>query len=122
MLWEANSVRKNTKGVTMLIHKITGCATAAAVAAFLSIGASQAAMSPVVPNGASNVQRVDCAVGFHLGPVGTCIVGVDNPPPPPPDRVVIEHHDTVDQGCETKTINRTDSAGNSETKTKTNCP
>lgn len=107
----------------MVVQKITGCAAAAAIAAFMSIGYAQAAMSPAAHYGASNVQRVDCAVGFHLGPLGTCVVGVDNPPPPPPDRpVVVERRDPADQGCETKSINRTDSAGNSETRTKTNCP
>lgn len=106
----------------MFVQKVMGCAAAAAIGAFLSIGCSQAAMYPSFHVGGSNVHRVDCAVGFHLGPVGTCVVGVDNPPPPRSDDrpVVVEHH--VDEGCQTKSINRTDSEGNSETKTKTNCP
>lgn len=105
----------------MFVQNAMGGAAVAAIAAFISIGGSQAAMSPAIHHGASNIHRVDCAVGFHLGPLGTCVIGVDNPPPP--DRpVIVEHRADVDQGCETKSVNRTDSAGNSETKTKTNCP
>jgi len=101
----------------MFVQKISAYAAAAAVAAFMSAGPTQAAMSPVVPHGAPSVQHVDCAVGFHLGPLGTCVVGVDNRPPPD---VVIEHR-SADEGCQTKSVKRTDSEGNSETKTKTNC-
>lgn len=107
----------------MFFQKATGCAAAAAIGAFMAIGSSQAAMSPTTYHGTPNVHHVDCAVGFHIGPVGTCVVGVDNPPPPPPDDrpVVVEHRD-VDEGCQTKSVNRTDSQGNSETKTMSNCP
>ena len=35
---------------------------------------------------------------------------------PPP--VVVEHNDG---GCQTKSVNRTDAEGNSETRTKSNC-
>jgi hypothetical protein len=108
----------------MLVRKAMGCAAAAAMCAFLPIGSPQAAMSPMTHYGTSNVHRVDCAVGFHIGPLGTCVVGVDNPPPPPRnDRpVVVEHQRGVNDGCETKSVNRTDSEGNSETKTVTDCP
>jgi hypothetical protein len=111
----------------MFVQKITSCAATAAIAAFMSVGPTQAAMAPIMKYGSPNIHHVDCAVGFHIGPLGTCVVGVDNGPPPPPDRpvdasppVVIEHR-AADEGCQTKSVNRTDSAGNSETKTKTNC-
>jgi hypothetical protein len=44
------------------------------------------------------------------------VIGTDNPPPR-----VVEHREGVDQGCETKSVKRTDSSGNSETRTATNC-
>jgi hypothetical protein len=58
---------------------------------------------------------VDCAVGFHLGPLGTCVIGGDDPGP-----AVVERHDD-NVGCETKAVIKQDAAGNSMTKTKTNC-
>ena len=39
------------------------------------------------------------AVGFHLGPVGTCFIGTDDPAPP----AVIERRDD-NVGCETKSV------------------
>ena len=110
----------------MFILKIAGCASAAALASLISIGSTQAAMAPAVNAGNPNVQDVGCAIGFHVGPAGACILGSDNDPPPPPPRAivvdpppaVVEHNDG---GCETKSVNRTDAEGNSETKTKTNC-
>jgi len=116
---EANSLRSNTKGVTMFVQKATGYAAAAAIAAFMSIGSPQAAMFPRVQYVSPDVHHVDCAVGFHLGPVGTCVVGVDSPPPPPDRPMVVERHD---EGCQTKSVSHSDSDGNSETKTMTNCP
>lgn len=112
----------------MFVHKLAGCGAAAAIASLLSIAAAQAAMAPAVHFRAADVQRVDCAVGFHIGPAGACILGADNDPPPPPPRavvvdpppVVVERHDD-NPGCETKSVNRTDAMGNSETRTKSNC-
>jgi hypothetical protein len=101
----------------MFVQKITGCAAAVAVASIVSMCPSQAAMSPLVHYGTPNLHHVDCAVGFHIGPLGTCIVGVENGPPP--DRVIERR--SADEGCESKSVKRTDSDGNSETKTKTNC-
>ena len=100
--------------------RISYSAAAIAVAAFLAAGPAQAAMSPVNPAAAPNVVRVDCAVGFHLGPVGTCVIGTDNPPPRRPPGAVIERRAT-DEGCQTKSVRREDAAGNSETRTATNC-
>jgi hypothetical protein len=99
----------------MNMHWITGSAAALAIAALTSASPVQAAMSPVVHNDTSIVQRVDCAIGFHVGPAGGCIIGTE------------EHHDRVierratDEGCETKSVHRSDDMGNSETRTKTNC-
>lgn len=111
----------------MFVQKIASGVTAAAIVAFISVGPTQAAMSPGVHYGSSNehhgryIHHVDCAVGFHLGSLGTCVVGTDNPPPPPPrDRVIIEHR-SADEGCQTKSVKREDVEGNSETRTKTNC-
>jgi hypothetical protein len=107
----------------MSILKIAGYGAFAAMASLISIGSTQAAMAPVVPGVNSSVQRVDCAVGMHIGPAGLCIIGVDNEPPPraivvDPAPTVVEHND---KGCETKSINRTSSDGASETRTKSNC-
>ena len=108
----------------MSILKIAGCGAAATLASLISIGSTQAAMAPAANAGSPNVQYVDCAVGFHIGPAGACILGVDSdPPPPPPRAVVVDPPPVVEhgEGCETKSVNRTDAEGNSETKTKTNC-
>jgi len=106
----------------MAMQKIIGGSAAILGAGMLwaSLGASQAAMRPVSPDPSATVHLVDCAVGAHLGPLGACILGDDNPP-------AVEEHRTVDspdpqsQGCATKSVTRSDSSGNSETKTKTNC-
>ncbi len=108
----------------MSILKIAGYGAFVAMASLISIGSTQAAMAPAIPGGSPNVHHVDCAVGLHIGPAGACILGVDNPPPPPPPAVVVDPPPMVvhnDQGCETKSVNRTDAAGDSETRTKTNC-
>src|SRR5579883_3243045 len=90
-----------TKGDTMSVQRLTGCATAAAILGFITVGAAQASMYPAVNHPASNLHHIDCAVGFHIGPLGTCVIGDDSgpPPPPPPDRVIIEHR-SADEGCE----------------------
>src|SRR5271170_3808790 len=107
----------------MFVQKATGCAAAAAIATCMSIGSPQVAMSPITHYETPNVHQVDCAVGLHIGPLGTCILGVDNSPPPPPeDPPVVVERRGVDDGCQTKSVSRTDSEGNSETKTMTNCP
>ena len=68
----------------MSILKIAGCGAAATLASLISIGSTQAAMAPAVNAGNLTIQHVDCAVGFHLGPAGACILGTDNDRPPPP--------------------------------------
>jgi hypothetical protein len=89
-----------------------------------SVASAQAAMVPVSHYATPAIHHVDCAVGAHIGPLGGCILGDDNPNPPP---VVIERRaadapppNSAD-GCATKSITKTDETGNSETKTKTNC-
>ncbi len=109
----------------MSILKIAGCGASAALASLISIGSTQAAMAPALNAGNPNVHSVDCAVGFHIGPAGACILGGDNDRPPPPHAVVVDPPPAVverkDGGCETKSVNRTDAEGNSETRTKSNC-
>jgi len=88
-------------------------------ALFASLATTQAAMRPTIHYAADNVQRVDCAVGAHIGPLGTCIFGA----PDRDDRPVIEHRsvDAPREGCRTKTVRRTDEMGNSETRSRTDC-
>jgi hypothetical protein len=110
----------------MFVQKLMGCTAAAAVAAFISIGGAQAAIYPAVHYGnqgsqhTPDIHHVDCAVGFHIGPAGACVLGTDDPPPPAEHREIIERR-SVDEGCQTKSVHREDSMGNSETKTKSNC-
>ena len=108
----------------MFVQKIAGCSAAAVIASLMTLGSAQAAMYPFAAYGDQNVHHVpdvhpvDCAVGFHIGPAGGCVLGTDNPPPPA-DRVI--EHRSVDEGCQTKSVKREDADGNSETHTKTNC-
>ncbi len=99
----------------MNIRWITGAAAAVTIGALTSGGAAQAAMSPALHNDTSLLQRVDCAVGFHLGPAGACILGTEEP-----HERVIERRAT-DDGCETRTVHRSDDMGNSETRSRTDC-
>jgi hypothetical protein len=76
----------------------------------------------------SHVQHVDCALGAHIGPLGGCILGTDDPPPVAPVVVAPEPDVTTQKtvtqdanGCVTKSVTQTDSAGNSATQTKSNC-
>jgi hypothetical protein len=103
----------------MLIVKITGCVAAAAIASFISISATRAAISPVVHQTGPIYKNIDCAVGFHIGAAGACIIGTDDGPAVPPPAAVVDAPST---DCQTETVNKTDSAGNSVTKTRTNCP
>jgi hypothetical protein len=106
----------------MSLRQLMGGSAAAIVGAgalLASVVAAPASMLPVSHFATPNVQHVDCAVGAHIGPLGGCIIGNDDHPP-----VVIERRaaDAPDSdGCGTKSVTRTDSSGNSETKTKTNC-
>ena len=103
----------------MSLRQLIGCSAAALVGAgamLASVASTRATMLPVSRYATPYVQHVDCALGAHIGPVGGCILGTDDPRP-----VVVEHPDNTTQGCETKSVTRTDASGNTETKTKTNC-
>jgi hypothetical protein len=103
----------------MTLDKFVSSSAAAIVAAgamFASVAPTQAFMFPTVRDAAPNIQLVDCAAGFRLGPIGTCILGTDEP------RHDGDHRDgDASGGCDTKSMTKTDAAGNSETKTRTNC-
>ena len=102
----------------MPVRKLVGRSAAAVVvvgAMFASIAPTRATMYRIPQYSTPYIQHVDCAVGFHLGPLGTCVIGGDDPGP-----AVVERHDD-NVGCETKAVTKQDAAGNSVTKTKTNC-
>jgi hypothetical protein len=87
-----------------------------------SIVSAQAAMLPISHYATPSIHHVECAVGAHIGPLGGCILGNDNPPPVVVERRAADAPDARGtDGCGTKSDTRTDGAGNSETKTKTNC-
>jgi len=98
-----------------MIFKSTLSLAAIATAGVLFSGSSQAAMSQAFSYKTADVQRVDCEVGFHVGPVGTCIESEEEH-----NEKIIEKRAT-DDGCKTKSVTRSDDMGNSETRTKTNC-
>jgi hypothetical protein len=104
----------------MTLQQFVGYSAAAFLGAgtmLSSVIPTQAGMFPLARYPAPYVQHVDCALGAHIGPLGGCILGTDDPRP-----VVVEHPDNApNPGCETKSVTRTDASGNSETKTKTNC-
>ena len=69
------------------------------------------------------IQKVDCAVGAHIGPLGACIFGDDHPRTvvATPAPAVVPDDAAPGDGCASKSVNRTDAAGNSETRTVTRC-
>jgi hypothetical protein len=79
---------------------------------------------PAVQQMTPFVQHVDCAVGAHIGPLGACVLGTDDTPAPAPPTIV-EHRSAdapvAPDGCQTKSVTRTNGMGDSETKTKTDC-
>jgi len=114
-----------TQGMIMSLHQLIGCSAAALVGAgaiLATVATTKAVTLPVTRLAAPYIQNVDCAIGAHIGPLGACIIGNDDNPP-----VVVEHRvvDAPDpqaaDGCSTKSVTRTDSSGDSETRTKTNC-
>ena len=100
----------------MNMHSIVTVAASTVLLTVFSAGTSQASMSPNFPHASANSQMVDCAAGFHIGPLGACLGASDE-----------ERHDTViekravEDGCQTKSVRRSDDQGNSETRTSTNC-
>jgi hypothetical protein len=55
---------------------------------------------------------------MHIGPLGGCILGTDDDHR---DKMIERRSADDPDGCTTKTIQRTDGMGNSETRSKTNC-
>jgi hypothetical protein len=117
--------RARTEGKTMSLRQLMGGSAAAIVAAgtiFASTISAQAMTLPSTHYAPPTIQHVDCAVGAHIGPLGGCILGNDNPPPVVIERRAADAPQPNDaDGCATKSVTRTDGMGNSETKTKTNC-
>jgi hypothetical protein len=112
----------------MSLRNLLGGSTAAVMAAGLvlaSAGTMQAAMLPAPVKATSYIQHVDCAIGAHIGPLGACIFGDsgDAPPPAVIERRAADAPVVVEPngGCTTTSVKRTNSVGDSETKTKTNC-
>ena len=83
----------------MFVLKVTGCAAAAAIAAFLSSGSTKAAMYPATYYDTLSIQHDDRA----------------------------EHRDKVvgprvaDEDCKTKTVSKENKEGDTTTKTTTKC-
>jgi hypothetical protein len=108
----------------MSLRQLIGCSSATLVGAgaiLASVATTQAVTLPVTRHATSNFQHVDCAIGAHVGPLGTCIIGSDDSPP-----VVVEHrvdapYSQSSDGCSTKSVTKTDGTGDTETHTKTNC-
>jgi hypothetical protein len=109
----------------MSLRQLIGCSAAALVGAgavLASVVTTQAAMLPVSRLATPHVQYVDCAIGAHIGPLGACIIGNnDNPPVVVEHRVVDAPDPQAADGCSTKSVTKTDGAGNTETRTKSNC-
>ena len=64
----------------MSIYKYLGCSTAVMAGVMLTwVAPTKAFLYPVAPAATSYIQHVDCAAGFHVGPVGTCVIGTDEP-------------------------------------------
>jgi hypothetical protein len=64
----------------MSIYKSLGCSTAVMAGVMLTwVAPTKAFLYPVAPAATSYIQHVDCAAGFHVGPVGTCVIGTDEP-------------------------------------------
>lgn len=99
----------------MNMNWIIGSAAAVTVAAFMSAAPASAAMAPAMFHTHPAIQHVDCAVGFHIGPAGACIIGVEEEH----DRVIERR--ATDDDCATKTVKRTNGEGDSVTRTTKNC-
>ena len=111
----------------MNVPKFVICGAGAAVASLLTLGAAEAAMSTPAQVGVkAPIERVDCAVGFHIGPLGTCVIGVENAAPPPaavvvdPPPAVVENPGPAG-GCETQSVKKENAQGESVTHSRTNC-
>jgi hypothetical protein len=105
----------------MPLRQLIGCTAVVGAGAMLAtVAVAQATMVPISRPATPYIQHVDCAVGAHVGPLGGCILGNDDNRPP--EHRAVDAPDARDaDGCQTKSVTRSDDAGNSETKTKTNC-
>jgi hypothetical protein len=107
----------------MFSIQFMGCSLAAmagAGALFASVATTEAAMLPRTNFTTNYIQRADCAVGAHIGPLGTCILGA----PDPDQRPVIERRAVEApprEGCTTKTVRKENGMGDSVTKSRTDC-
>jgi hypothetical protein len=114
----------------MIRHCLMGSAFALALASVVPAGAGTFA-APLNSN--LPIQSVACAVGAHIGPLGACVIGAEDPPPvvierravdapPPPVDGTTTRSVTQDaNGCTTKTIEHNDGMGNSASKSQSNC-
>jgi hypothetical protein len=109
----------------MSLRQLIGCSAAALVGAgamLASATGAQATMLPVSHYATPYVHQVDCAIGAHIGPLGACILGANDNPPVVVERPIVEAPaPPVADGCSTKSVTRTDGAGNTETHTSSNC-
>ena len=87
------------KAKTMFVLKFTGCAAAAAVAAFLSVGATKAALYPAMHDGALSIQQ-DSRAQHGDKAVGPRV---------------------ADEDCHSKTVEKENREGDTKTKTTTKC-
>jgi hypothetical protein len=114
----------------MIRHYLIGSAFAFALASAVpaSAGTFAAPLNSNLP-----ILTIGCAVGAHLGPLGACVIGTEDPPPvviehraadvpPPPADGTTTRSVTQDaNGCATKTIEQNDGMGNSAAKSQSNC-
>ena len=110
------------------LRATSGLVVAIAALGFGSTFASAVTMTPAQPQAPSYVQAVDCAVGAHIGPAGVCLLGNDQPPPvvvQPAPVVVAPDSDNAaappPNGCASSSVTATDTMGNSQTRTNTQC-
>ncbi len=109
--------------------------TASLIALIMGLGAgsvvtSAATVFPPDHAPVTNIHNVDCVIGAHIGPLGGCILGSDPQPVVVQQAPVVVDPAPVAQdsgsvappiGCSSKSVTTTDAAGNSATKTKTQC-
>ncbi len=109
----------------MSLRQLIGCSAATLVGAgaiLASATATQAVTLPVTRHAATNVQHVDCAIGAHIGPLGaassvTTTTRLSWSSIASSTRRILKPPTVAQPSL----VTRTDSSGDSETRTKTNC-
>jgi hypothetical protein len=114
----------------MTRHCLMGSALALALASVVPASAGNFAR----PTSNLPIQTVGCAVGAHIGPLGACVIGTEDPQPvvveqraadvplpPVRDESTTRTMTQDSNGCATKTIEKNDGMGNSAAKTQSNC-